>query len=464
MRPRGHTPNLRFLLLLTVLALLTRLVWVLWIHPPGDYVFSDMGQYVERARRLVLNGFEPGSRELAWQVWGTHVLLALPLRLFGLDDLTAAAVMWGLMGAAAVPLAYLLACRLCRYAGTAYAVGVILLLWHPNLSNTGYFLSETPFLLFQLAATYGLVVVWQDGRGAWPTGIACAIAFAVRPQIAIFFVAVLLLWILHRRRLPHVGVRQLVGVSLPILLMLLFSLWRFHAHTGYWGGIAENANMNSTAGRCHNIVTQAFKTQAQLRHSERRDNTRDGRRVGLPQYRRLAQVLPENHPFALRPALGSETIRFVGYIGDPEVHRQIRQRCVAATGWVEQVRYSVVNASLLWFFGRQWPELERGHRVFLRYVEVYKYIFVWVFWLPSLVGVGWAVAGLRRRPEWTMLGIQILVSIGVAAAFFGTIRLRTPYDPYSILLAAEVATLAGVAILNYVRRRARAPEADAPTA
>lgn len=63
-----------------------------------------------------------------------------------------------------------------------------------------------------------------------------------------------------------------------------------------------------------------------------------------------------------------------------------------------------------------------------------------------------------------MLGIQILVSIGVAAAFFGTIRLRTPYDPYSILLAAEVATLAGVAILNYVRRRARAPEADAPTA
>src|SRR5690606_30287475 len=144
----------------------------LWIHPPGDYVFSDMGQYVERARRLVLNGFEPGSRELARQVWGTHVLLALPLRLFGLDNLTAAAVMWGLMGAAAVPLAYLLACRLCRYAGTAYAVGVILLLWHPNLSNTGYFLSETPFLLFQLAATYGLVVVWQDGRGAWPTGIA----------------------------------------------------------------------------------------------------------------------------------------------------------------------------------------------------------------------------------------------------------------------------------------------------
>ena len=68
----------RFLLVLVVLALVTRLVWVLWIHPPGDYVFSDMRKYVDRAEDLALYGIHP-SRPLAWQVWGTHYLLAIPL-------------------------------------------------------------------------------------------------------------------------------------------------------------------------------------------------------------------------------------------------------------------------------------------------------------------------------------------------------------------------------------------------
>ena len=78
------------------------------------------------------------------------------------------------------------------------------------------------------------------------------------PQSALFFVLVLVTWLVNRRRLPQVRWPQLVGVSVPLVAMLVFSAWRFHAHTGYWAGVAENANMNLTAGRCHNIVTQAF--------------------------------------------------------------------------------------------------------------------------------------------------------------------------------------------------------------
>lgn len=452
----GHPPNLRFLVVLILLALASRWIWVLWIHPPGDYVFSDMGQYVARAQRLATLGFEPGHRELAWQVWGTHVVLALPLWLFGPENYVPAALMWGAMGAAAVPAAYLLACRLCRARWATYAVGVLVLLWHPNLSNTGYFLSETPFLCFQLWSTTWLVVVFQDGKRAWGAGIASALAFAVRPQIAIFLVAVLALWILHRKRLPHVRIPQLAGVSIPLILMLLFSLWRFHAHTGYWGGIAENANMNSTAGRCHNVVTQAFKRPDDLRQSAERNNTRDGRRVGLPQYRLLARVVPEDSFFALRPALGGETIRFVGYIGDPTIHRAIRARCIATTGVLEQIRYSVVNASLLWFFGKQWPEMERGHRTFLPVLEVYKYLFIGLFWIPSLIGAIWALVGLRSRPAWTFVGLQLATSIGVAAAFFGTLRLRSPYDPFAILLTMEMLSWLVVAVRDRIRQR-RAP-------
>ena len=445
--------SVRFLVLLTILALATRLVWVMWVHPPGNYIFSDMAKYVDRAQKLAVEGFTSGDRTLAWQTWGTHYILAIPFRLFGPENYRAAAAFWAVMGAAAVPVGYLLACRVCTRHLHAKVVGVILLLWHPNLSNTGYFLSETPFLLFQLWSTYWLVVVLQDGRRAVGAGVVSAVAFAVRPQSALFFLLVLLTWLVNRARLPQVRVKHLVAIAIPLLLTLAFSFWRFHEHTGYWKGIAENANMNLTAGRCHNIVTQAFPTERHKLISERRGETRSGRRVSLPGYRTLSHTFPDSHPLGLRPALRSETIRFVGYIGDPDIHEDIRKECYARTGFWGQAQYSVTNAMLLWFIGKQWPEMEKGREKFLPVIEFYKYLFQIVFWLPSMIGAVLSVIWIRKRPALTFVGWQLVTSITIAAIFFGTIRLRTPYDPYAIILAVEVWAL--VLGLVWTRLRGR---------
>ncbi|MEM7153574.1 MAG: hypothetical protein AAF799_12080 [Myxococcota bacterium] len=456
----GWPVDRRFLWVLVVLALLTRLVWVLWVHPPSDYIFSDMKKYVDRAQDLVANGFHP-DRKLAWQAWGTHYLLAVPLKLFGAKNFVAGAVMWGLMAAAAVPGAYLLSCRVSSRKWMPYVIGIAMLLWHPNLSNSGYFLSEAPFLCFQLWSTYALVVVLQRGRHGLAAGIVSAVAFAVRPQSALFFLLVLLTWALNRRRLPHVRVRSLVLVALPLLAMLFFSAWRFHAHTGYWAGVAENANMNLTAGRCHNIVTQAFRSERRLKASERRKNTRNGRRVSLPGFRVLAKSVPPSHPLALRPAMRSETIRMVGYIGDPDVHRELRAECYARTGLLEQARYSAVNVSLLWFIGRQWPEQSRGAKTFAPAVEVYKYLYQFLVWLPSLIGLVAALAWIRRRPGLAFCAWQLVTSMTVASVFFGTIRLRTPYDPYAMILALEgVVLVLGLSMALIRRSRADRPEAE----
>lgn len=448
---RGFVPDRRFLLVLVALALLTRLVWVLWVHPPWDYVYSDMGKYVERAQDLAENGFRI-DRTLAWQAWGTHHLLAIPLWIFGKDALWAGAVMWGLMGAAAVPAGYLLACRVSTRAWMPKVVGLALLLWHPSLSNSGYFLSEAPFLCFQLWSAYGLVVVLQEGRHALATGVASAIAFAVRPQSALFFVLVLVTWLVVRKRVPWVRARQLVLVALPLLAMLGYSSWRFHAHTGQWLGVAENANMNLTAGRCHNIVTQAFPSESAKQASERARNTSDGRRVSIPGYRVLAGTFPPNHPFALRPAMKSETIRFVGYIGDAEAHRAIRAECYRRTGVVEQLRYSMINMGLLWFVGHQWPEQSRNAQWFRPPVDVFKYFFQVAVLVPSLVGMVAAAWWVRRRPGLAFCTWALVNSMVVAAIFFGDIRLRTPYDPYAIVLALEGWVLIVAAI---ARGRAR---------
>lgn len=445
----------RWLGWLTAIALASRLFWVLVVHPPADYVFSDMRKYLERARHVAELGMAVGDREFAWQAWGTHVLMALPMRVFGVDRLEYVAALWGVMAALAVPLSYLLAARVFQRKGMPEVVAVVVLLWHPNISNAGYFLSETPFLCFALAATLGCVRTLQTGKGALLTGTMCAIAFAVRPQSALFCLLVLSTWWVNRRRLPHVRWHTIGLVALPLVGMLAFSAWRFHAHTGYWAGVAENANMNLTAGRCHNIVTQAYRTEAELQRSIATGNTENGRRVSLPNLR-LAWKLPDWHPLAVRPVLGEESVRFVGYIGDPEIHRAIRQRCYERSSWLDQARISFVNVMLTWFLDRQWPEMEKGREYFLLPVDIFSVIFQVFVWAPSMLGLVVALKWIRRRPALAIVAWQIVNSIVVAAIFFGTIRLRTPYDPYAFILAVEGVL---VAWAWFVARRRRGRDA-----
>lgn len=452
----GQPPERRFLLILLALALLSRLVWVLVIHPPGEYRFSDMRLYIERATLVAEKGFPQPQRNMAWQAYGTHALLSAPLRLFGTaPPMTAGGVLWGLLGAAAVPLAYLLACRVLRERWQARTAGVAALVWYPNLSTTGFFLSETPFLTAQLLSLYWLVVCFQEGKRAWPAGLASAAAFMLRPQAAVFYALVFLVWLVNVRRLPWVKWHHIVGVGTPLALALAFSMWRFHYHTGYWGGIAENANMNLTAGRCHNIVTQAYTNKKELAKAEKTDNQSNGRRVALPGFRTLKNTMPAWSPLALRPALGGDSIRFVGYIGDPFIHRDFREKCYAATGALEQVRYSLVNLMLQWFVAHQWPDTSKGHGPFMVVSEIYRYFFQIAVLVPSLAGVGLGLARVRREPALAVLAVCLVGAMIIAAVFFGDPRLRTPYDPVSIILALYAV---GVFV---ARRRARRSETPA---
>src|SRR5262249_29823249 len=71
-----------------------RIAWGLAIHPPFDYIYSDMNGYVSRAMRLATG--TPAWRGDAFYPPGTHLLLSVPFRLFGTGSpgLWAAAVLW----------------------------------------------------------------------------------------------------------------------------------------------------------------------------------------------------------------------------------------------------------------------------------------------------------------------------------------------------------------------------------
>jgi hypothetical protein len=445
-------------------AVLSRVVWVLWVHPPREHVFSDMAHYVHRAGLVAAFEVEVGDRMMVWQAWGTHALLAIPLLLLGPGQsaLEFAGLMWASFSAATVVMGYQLAQRVLpgptrpgRAHWLALAVGLALLGWVPLLSHTGFFVSEIPYGCALLATTLGVVRVRQEGRGALAAGLWGAFAFALRPQSAVFFGLLALAWVVERVRSGSstLTLRHAVFLLAPLLVVVAISMIRVRVHTGRFGGVAENASMNLTAGRCHNIVTRAWSSEAELASAQQTGSPPD-RRVSLPGFRALAREGPD-HPLALRPALGGEAIDMVGYIGDREVHREIRKRCYAATGVGGQIHYSITNVALLWLVARPWPESSdqaapqllpvavRGRQIAAGLAPLGLLGMFLVLWT-------WARARGESRDQvagGAVCALQLASLLIVAAVFFGDPRLRVPYDPYALILA--------VALLDAIVARVR---------
>ncbi|HUQ41374.1 MAG TPA: glycosyltransferase family 39 protein, partial [Candidatus Limnocylindrales bacterium] len=167
----------RIALIAVIAGAVIRAAWVLSLHPPLDYVYSDMGGYVDRAVKLALA--HPLDRYDAFYPPGTHWLLALPLAIFGTDrtGLWAGAVLWWAMSAL-TPLAMW---RFGRYHLTipaAALTAVFVSFWPIQIAYSGYFLSETPSLALLVAS------LWLTSRAAVSTRAADPTAVTRRRPLA----------------------------------------------------------------------------------------------------------------------------------------------------------------------------------------------------------------------------------------------------------------------------------------
>lgn len=444
----------RFLWALIAFAVATRFVWAFHVHPPEDFVFKDMRGYVAHAQSLLEHGLRP-NRSMVFQAPGTYWLLAIPFALFGAETLWPATLLWASFSAATVVFVYLLA-RRCTSQSTAIAVGLITLLWYPSLSSSGLFLSEAPFGCALTSAVWRLLVLTQDRRGAWGAGCLAALAIACRPEALLFFGACLLWFTWVRRGSPRWR-KELAGLLLPIAVMTAVLLAHFQHHTGRFGGVAESATANLTPAKCHHPWIQAFDDEASFQASR---SPRDGTVYGLiPLFEMKSQLSPD-HPFAPRPAFGTtksrfrvdvarehgvETVsirvshdgtalKFVGNRADPDIHAALVAACQEKAGLRGQVRNDLVNLSALWFFNGQWPDNARDGQAFEPWSKAYIHAFQILLLVPMLFGMRLALG----HPEHRMLAPAALALVSVmivATVWFGSIRLRTPYDPFAILLA-----------------------------
>lgn len=408
--PRLVTSPLAIGLLVLGVALLVRLVFVCRFHPPGEFVFSDMAVYDQRAKNLL------SGSSTAWDTFtpvGYPALLAAFYALGG--GATSVGVLQALLGAATAALTALLALRIFQRPALAWGVGLAGALHLPGIAYTGYLLTETLFAFLVVAACW--LLAWSveaPSRRAltWAAaalGLVLGAAAAVRPNLLLFLPALpLLLWLGSGRRWRHAllaSAMALAGFSLPVGLAAQRNsrLLGRPASLGTNGGLNFYLNLADVRG---------------VRFRERRTTHRI---TPIPNLVRFPRDEDE------------EAVR-VPFYDDAHYYQRglalLRERPSrlverGASNWVEAAG-----------IGRQgyWPVPDT------RLTRMHRRAFFVAALLPSFAGV-LLLAARRRfaaRENAALLAAAGLIASNLVTVLFflGDPRMRVPFDPLTLLLAA----------------------------
>lgn len=226
-----------------------RILWVLVVHSPVDHVYSDMLGYVRRAQRFASGA--PLTPDDAFFPPGTHVLLSIPLRLFGLDaGLWVAAVAWCSLSIATVYMSWRLARELLTPAAAALTA-VLCAGWPLFITYGGYFTSETPALALLVAALWaGVAATRREGGSATSlallSGLLGGTASAFRPQLLLNVVIMMVIVLLAlRRRLAPIACFA-AGLVAVLALVVVHNSVASNQVTG----LATNGGINFWFGHC----------------------------------------------------------------------------------------------------------------------------------------------------------------------------------------------------------------------
>ena len=234
-----------------------RIGWILVIHPPVHFVYSDMAGYVNRAERLASGG--PLGPNDAFYPPGTQVLLAIPIKIFGAESgLWAAAVLWCALSIAVVWLSWRLARELLTPAA-ACITAVLCALSPLFITFGGYFTSETPALAFLLASLWlGTLATRRTGREtvilALLCGLSGGVATAVRPQLLINVVIMAVVVFFACRR----ALAPLAGVAIGLVTVLALVVVHNSMAANQLTGLATNGGLNFWFGHCDAKGVETF--------------------------------------------------------------------------------------------------------------------------------------------------------------------------------------------------------------
>lgn len=408
-------PSRRMLLPLGLflLALGARLVFVCLYHSPRDYVFSDMSIYDLRARNLLSGALS------AWDSFtpvGYPAFLALTYRLGG--DAFTVGVLQALLGALTTLSTFALARRVFRSQLAAAAVGLVSALHPPAIFYTGFLLTETSFSCLLVGAAWALAASIQR-RSRWgffACGLLLGLGATVRPNLLLFLPCVpWLIGLRSGRRWREAALAcglTLAAFALPVAAAAAHNTRLVGKPTlGTNGGLNFYLNFAAVRGVRYRDArgTYGITPIPNLAYHSQDEWVKVPFYADMHYYARGWQLLRED-PSRLKVAL-----------------RNLEESCGA---------------------GRQgyWPGDVRE-----AWQSLHRRLFLVAGITPALVAIvllacrrRYAVA--RHRP---LLIAAALVSSSVVTLllFLGDPRMRVPFDPLLIVLAAAAYGWAGGAAL-----------------
>jgi len=382
-----------------------RFVWGVLIHPPLDYVYSDMAGYVERATHVAT-----GAKLTRFDTFyppGTHLLLSVPLRVFGhgRTGLWAASVLMFVLSAIVPFLAWRVAMRLVSKRAAAITA-ILCALWPLFITYGGYFLSEIPSIAFLLLTLWLAMRAREaDGTGALVfgvlAGISAAASLAIRPQLVLN--VAIAGWLLLRKREGRARMAVAAGTALAVPLVLVLALNASAA--GRFVGMSENGGLNFFQGHCpvHTVSTGNSTTGFLTFASPVAVQTNRGRDYVFPNH------IAWEQPYFIKQGI----------------------RCIKHDG-VGELGVIARNVADLGITSVPWPQTaDRGLRRFVRPAN-----FVYSVALPSVIV---AAIYLARRKRHEAAGLWIVVAhlmavLPTALVFYGDPRFRVPYDVFGLML------------------------------
>lgn len=395
-------------------AFAVRAYWTLRVQSPLTAVYSDMGGYVSRAEGL-LAGTTPGEpRILLMWPWGTHVIVAAELAVFGRHNPLTIGLAHALVGAIAAPCAALLTARFVRSRLAVLGAGLLVALWHPHIVYSGFFSSEIWFSSALVLLSLLLVRRFEGRSGALGAGILLAIAFACRPQIlmtcAIVGTVLGIVWLRHRTSRPRGGVvRFALPIVVPLVIAMGVSSVRFHRLSGQYGLIATNEAAQRLFGE-----TSVGKIDADW-------------------------IAPDGaawtwwvSPSTKHPVKPEDQVVVHGFVYDPKLLAAIRAQRLRGVTTTARLRRMADNVALLAVRSLPWPEDD--FRRFL-FRDRLQHAFATAL-LPLLVFCAIGFFFLHRhRIAGLIIAAHLLTIVIVAAIYLGEARYRVPYDPLIIVVA-----------------------------
>jgi hypothetical protein len=388
------------------IALLIRLVFGLWWHPPGNYLYSDMANYWNRSQQIWFR-----KRD----VWDAFIPLGYPFflgtltKIFG-RHLVLVAISQALLGSLTVWLTIRIGELLHLSYRTLVGVGITLAGYPPLIYVGGLVLTETLFSCLLCLSLWRLLIAIQQptSRQLFLAGTSLSVACVVRSNLLLIFPFLLIFsWsvVANNSHLGRAWVLRIIAYALPLLVLV--SLLNTIA-SGRIAGLSTNGGANFFLAHApvRAIVHETPGNRQHLAPAPNSIRYRKELRVPVPfyfngYYYRAGFRLLANHPTRLLVAF--ENLR-------------------EGLGFGKQS------------FWPDWPAYPRLVSWSFRAAAVLV-VFPGLWWLLSL-----AFQRPWEHPErhgWWLLSLTVGSCLLTLYGLLGDPRIRLPFDPLLVLAASQ---------------------------